>query len=270
MRPTDLQTDAGILKDRGFGKADVAIILGSGLGRFAELLEGAVTVPTSLLPHVPRPTIAGHSGRVHFGSIPSAVRGSPSLLVFEGRLHVYESGTPSSAQSIVYLASLLGASRIIVTSAAGGFGPGMRQGDLMLHEGIISYPTRFHQRMRNSAKGVLESPYDAELSARMMEASVREGIGLRRGIYCWVTGPSYETPAEVRMLRALGGDAVGMSTLPEVVAAQELGMRVVGISLISNLASGLGSATLSHQDVTDAAREGSETLSRLLISFLSI
>jgi purine-nucleoside phosphorylase len=241
----------------------VALILGSGLGGLADRVDGAVSVPYTDIPGFAAPTVAGHRGRLVAGRL-----GGKDAVVFQGRYHVYEGHDLERVVLPVRTAAALGAHTLVVTAAAGGvnrlYGPGtlMLIGDHLNLTGrnpllgpVRPGETRFPDMSR---------AYDPELRALALEVAARERIDLVEGVYTAVLGPSYETPAEIRMIERLGGDAVGMSTVPEVIAARAAGMRVLGVSLITNAAAGLGVGLLDHQEVMAAAEAAAERFERLI------
>ena len=231
----------------------VAVTLGSGLGALADELTDTVSVSLSDLPDFPVSTAEGHDGRMIFGCLD----GIP-LVVLKGRVHSYEGYTPQEVVRPVRLFASLGVRALILTNAAGGIGEGMKAGDLMLLSDHISsfvhsplqgpneddFGTRFPD---------MSAVYDPVLRGHALEIAKNENIPLHEGIYLQTSGPNYETPAEIRMYRTLGADAVGMSTAVEAIAARHAGLRICGISCISNLAAGISSTPLSHEEVQETA-----------------
>ena len=239
----------------------LALVLGSGLGDLAAQVEEAVVIPYEEIPHFARSTVAGHAGRLLVGTL----AGMP-VVAMQGRFHFYEGYSPQVLTLPIRVMFMLGARSLIVTNAAGGVNPAYRPGDFMLIRDHISLPglagvnpllglndERFGDRFPPLARA-----YDADLRA-LTQRVAREvqGITLHEGIYTMVAGPSFETAAELRFLRTIGTDAVGMSTVPEVVAARHMAMRVLGLSLITNTATGNETDEVNHADVlatADAAR----------------
>ncbi|NUQ82781.1 MAG: purine-nucleoside phosphorylase [Bacteroidetes bacterium] len=263
------QALAGQIRARYQGVPDLAIILGSGLGDFATTLTDPVIIPVSELSGYPASTVDGHAGQIIFGK-----SGGKTVLAFKGRLHVYEGYEPALTVIPVWIARHLGVKTLIVTNAAGGINPGFSVGDLMLITDHIGF------QFRNPLIGPnpdqmgprfpdMSEPYDRGLIARAEEIAIREGILCRKGVYLALTGPSYETPAEIRMLRVLGADAVGMSTVMEVIQAAHLGLRVLGISLISNMASGMSDSKLSHSEVNEVGQARKAVFTRWIHSIIS-
>lgn len=210
------------------------------------------------IPHYPLSTIEGHRGRIVFGKI-NAV----PLLAFQGRIHFYETGGLETVLYPIHVACALGVKNIIVTNAAGGVNPKFSAGDLMMITDHINLTFELPVTQRDSSMSS-RSLYDEHLRSNAGAVAKQQGINLQTGIYCGVTGPSYETAAEIQMVKNIGADAVGMSTVNEVSLAVSLGMKVLGISCITNLATGVGTTKLSHQEVTDVAGKVREKFSELI------
>lgn len=241
-------------------KPAVAIILGSGLGDLAHAVEQATTIPYAEIPHFARSTVTGHAGRLLIGTIETV-----PVVMMQGRFHFYE-GYPSQVLTFpVRVMALLGAQTLLVTNAAGGVNPAYKPGDLMLIRNHINMPglagvnpligendERFGPRFPALAR-----PYDARLRTLARSVAQRQAeITLHEGIYTMVAGPSFETQAELKYLRLIGTDAVGMSTAPEVIVARHMGMNVLGISLITNTATGdePEEAEANHSEVLTVAK----------------
>lgn len=241
----------------------VALVLGSGLGDLARSAEDAVTIATADLPGYPRSTVVGHAGQLVLGTL----EGVPVLFV-NGRAHYYEGHSPLATTFPVRLAHALGAGRILLTNAAGGINRTYKPGTLMLIDDHITFA--FVSPLAGPViEGMprfpdMSAPYSRAWSATAEAAALRLGIDLRRGTYLWTSGPSYETKAEIRAFAALGADAVGMSTVPEAIAAHALGMEVLGLSTITNFAAGLGQATLDHTEVLEVGQQVRGALERLV------
>lgn len=245
-------------------RPEVALILGSGLGPLAGRLEGSTAVEAAGLPHYPVSTVEGHAGRLVFG----ALRGVP-VVALAGRVHGYEGYAPWQITFPVRVLAGLGTRSLLITNASGSVRKEFEPGDLMLIADHIHFsfrsPLRGWDREDLAPRFVdLEEPYDRAYSALAEEAARDLGIRLRRGVLFSSLGPAYETAAEVRMIRSLGGDAACMSTAPEVIVARQLGLRVLGISCITNLATGLSDQRLSHDEVTETAERVRETFARLV------
>jgi purine-nucleoside phosphorylase len=247
----------------------VGLILGSGLGAFADRLGNATTINYGDIPGFPQSHVQGHAGRLVIGEI-QGVR----CIAMQGRVHMYE-GHP--AQTVAFPARVLvalGAKVLIITNAAGGLNPSWSPGTLMLIKDHIDMLRDHALRGPNDERLGPRFPdmthaYAPELRALVLEAAQAANIPLQQGVYVAMPGPTYETPAEVRMLQTVGADATGMSTVPEVVVARHMGARVIGISCITNQAAGITGAELSHAEVTETATRVRATFERLLETILS-
>ena len=235
------------------GKADIGVILGSGLGDYAEALEDAVKLPYSEIPGFPRSTVAGHAGMWCCGTLYGK-----RVVMMQGRFHYYEGYGMKDVTLPVRVMQKIGVKTLIVTNAAGGVNLGYHPGELMVIGDM------FNMTAQNPLIGPnldafgprfpdMSCAFDKELRALAHECANEQGFALREGGYAQMTGPTYETPAEIRMLRTLGADAVGMSTVPEVIVARHGGMRVLGISCITNMAAGILDQPLNHAEVTETA-----------------
>ncbi len=245
-----------------------AVVLGSGLGALADDLEGARRVPFAEVPGFPEATVQGHAGALVAGTL-----GGREVLLLAGRFHLYEGHPPQLAGFPVRVLRALGAGTLFVSNAAGGVRRTLAPGDLM----VIA--DHLNLMFRNPLAGPVEEgdvrfpdltdPYDARLRRLLREAARAARVPVQEGVYAGLLGPTYETPAEVRMLERLGADAVGMSTVPEVLVARALGMRVAGVSCITNLASGVTSAPLDHAEVLAVGREASARFRALVTEFVA-
>ncbi len=242
------------------GPIDVAVILGSGLGGFAHQLRDARSFASPDLPDYPRPEVPGHAGRIFVGAI-----GGCRVLAFQGRVHAYEGFAWSEVTLPVRLASQCRASCLIVTNAAGGLNPLLTPGDLMLASDVLASPLSPAPFLRGAPP--FEHSRIGGLSDSLLEvfrrAAREEKILLREGTYAFISGPSYETRAEIRLLRRCGADAVGMSTLPEIVEGSRAGLRVAALSCITNAAREIRQRT-AHAEVTGVAESAGPRLARLL------
>ena len=235
------------------GKADIGVILGSGLGDYAEALEDAAKLPYSEIPGFPRSTVAGHAGMWCCGTLHGK-----RVVMMQGRFHYYEGYGMKDVTLPVRVMQKIGVKTLIVTNAAGGVNLGYHPGELMVIGDMFSMTAQnpligpnldaFGPRFPD-----MSCAFDKELRALAHECANEQGFALREGVYAQMTGPTYETPAEIRMLRTLGADAVGMSTVPEVIVARHGGMRVLGISCITNMAAGILDQPLNHAEVTETA-----------------
>jgi purine-nucleoside phosphorylase len=240
-------------------RPSIGIVLGSGLGYFADAFEERVSIPVATLPHYPKPTITGHSGRIIVGML----HGVP-LLAFQGRIHFYESGNLNSVLYPIRVAEALGVTAIIATNAAGGIHPRFTPGDLMLIDDHLNLTFCQIPAVRKHSVPKNSPVYDPALREMIVRCARRYRLPLKRGVYCGLRGPSYETAAEIRMLAELGCDAVGMSTVNETTFAHNLGIRVAAISCITNLSTGISGDKLSHAEVTEVAERVKQTFSDLL------
>ncbi|MEO5965794.1 MAG: purine-nucleoside phosphorylase [Candidatus Limnocylindrales bacterium] len=242
----------------------VGLVLGSGLGSLADDLESPVPIPFADLPGWPVATAPGHAGRLLLGTI----AGVP-VAALQGRFHLYEGNDPGLVVQPVLLFRRLGADTVILTNAAGGVNPAYGPGTLMVINDHLNLTGRTPLLGPNADElgprfPDLTDVWARRLRARLHAAAEAEGIRLEEGIYAGLLGPSYETPAEVRMLRALGADAVGMSTVLEAVAARWIGLEVCGVSLVTNAGAGYSGQPLSHEEVLEAGASAGPSLARVL------
>lgn len=246
----------------------LGVVLGSGLGSFADSLHGKVVIPYRDIPFMPVSTVVGHAGNLCFGTI----AGTP-IACLQGRVHLYEGHSPDRVVFGVRLLAQLGCQAVLLTNAAGGIKAGFQAGDLMLvtdHLNLMGKnplagpnDERFGPRFPD-----LTRAYDPELRHLAKEAATELRLDLREGVYAGLLGPSYETPAEISMMRILGADAVGMSTVPEVIALRHRGVRVAAISCITNLAAGISPTPLSHAEVEETARHSRDRFVSLLTAWI--
>jgi purine-nucleoside phosphorylase len=240
-----------------------AIVLGSGLGFLAEQIAGAARVPYSKIPGFPTPGVEGHAGELIAGTLEGV-----GVLAQSGRFHLYEGHDPALAALPVRVFAALGINTLILTNAAGGIRRTFRPGTLMLIADHLNLMWR-NPLVGPVADGDerfpdMSEPYDAELRETARRVAAAEGIALEEGVYAAMLGPSYESKAEIEMLKRIGADAVGMSTVPEVLAARARGLRCLGISTVTNPAAGLSNRKLSHQEVLEAADRVKHDLARLI------
>jgi purine-nucleoside phosphorylase len=252
-------------------KPRVALILGSGLGEFSKKIKAVTSVLASEIPHYPASSVQGHAGRLIFGYLQKDSTQSIPLLIFQGRVHFYEFGSVDRVVFPVIIAHHIGIRKLIITNAAGGLNSCFSAGDLMLIKDIFNL-TFLHphvKRIKHSFPTYSPNEYfDHKMQHIVLQSAMQLKIPLQQGTYCWLKGPSYETPAEIQMLKRLGVDAVGMSTVPEIYTSNSLGMKTVGISLISNLAAGISQNKLSHAEVTETANNVKERFSELMENFI--
>ena len=250
---TRIQNAVAYIRSRTDMTPEMGMILGSGLGDFADTLENRLVIPFTDIPDFPAATVPGHTGAFVFGT-----KHGKSVVCLQGRLHYYE-GHPMNVLTMpVRIMAKLGVKQLLLTNAAGGVNPNYRPGDLMLITDHINYSGmnpligEHHEDFGPRFPDVTDL-YSSALRLKIKLAAVEAGIGLRQGVYMMFSGPSYETPAEIRMARVLGADAVGMSTAPEAIVAAQCGIHCVGVSCITNLAAGVSPHKLSHQEVMETA-----------------
>jgi len=236
-----VERSAAVVREHAGGRRPrIAVLLGSGWGTFADTLHDAVDVGYGELPAFPRLSIGGHAGRLRLGRI-----GSAEVVVLAGRKHAYEDGDAAAMKGAIRTLAACGIETLVLSNAAGSLDPAMPPGSLMLVEDHLNVAQR---------SPLLGESGDARFVG-MGDVGGGAGVRLHEGVYAWVLGPQFETPAEIRMLRLLGARAVGMSTVPETILARHAGLRVLGLSLVTNLAAGLGDERLSHAHTLDSARQ---------------
>jgi purine-nucleoside phosphorylase len=246
----------------------LGMVLGSGLGQLADAIEVVAAIPFPEMPGWPAASAPGHQGRLLMGHL----RGLP-VACLQGRLHMYEGLSPRLVVEPALLPGRLGAPYLLLTNASGGVNPAFAAGSLMVISDHINLTAR-HPLIGPDDERLgprfpdMTAVWDPELRRRLLSAAVAEGITLEEGVYLALTGPSYETPAEVRMIRGLGADAVGMSTVMEAIAAHWAGLRVCGVSLVTNAGAGLAAAPLNHEEVLAAAQEAGPRLARIIGRFI--
>ncbi len=246
-----------------------ALVLGSGLGSFAEKMTVVTEIPYSELPGFPVSTAPGHDGRFIFGYVSET-----PVVCMKGRVHLYEGYTPWDVVLPIRVMGMLGAEVLFLTNASGGIDASFKPGDLcMITDHISSFVPNPLIGPNLEKLGVrfpdMTEVYDRNLQYLLREAAQEEGIDLKEGIYVQTTGPSFESPSEIRMFDALGASLVGMSTVVEAIAARHMGMRVMGVSLVSNLAAGISDRELSSEEVNEAGEKAADTFGRLVTNVLS-
>jgi purine-nucleoside phosphorylase len=268
------QAAADVVSARAGLEPRVGIILGSGLGGFAAQVADAVAIPYAEIPHFPQSTVAGHSGKLVLGTI-----GGVAVAVMQGRVHAYEGYTMEQVTFPTRVLGLLGCRRLIVTNAAGGIRANIPQGSL------VAISDHINLTGMNAAAGPNEprfarSPeagqrffdmttaYSPGLRKLAIEEAERQKISLSEGVYLAVLGPSFETPAEIRAFRTLGAELVGMSTVHEVIVARHMGIEVLGISLVTNMAAGVSGETIHHEDVMEIGRRVERQFTGLLTALV--
>ena len=243
------------LRARGCGDIDVAVVLGSGLGDFADQIEGAATVPYGDIPHWPASSVIGHAGKLVCGIV-----AGKRVLALSGRAHHYEGHDLQTVTFAMRALGRLGVPRVILTNAAGGISPNCSRGTLMVIDDHINLMGNNPLAGPNDERFGLRFPdmtnvYSPRLRNLADDTATALKLSIQHGVYIAVLGPSYETPAEIRAFRALGADAVGMSTAPEAIAARHMGLEVLGISCITNAAAGVFPEPLHHSEVMETAQQ---------------
>jgi purine-nucleoside phosphorylase len=262
---SDANTTAALIRARaGAAPVRIGMILGSGLGHLAHAVDG-VAIPYADLPGFPHVGVSGHNPNLHLGVL-EGVR----VAIFGAREHYYENGNPAAMRPALECLRALGAGDLILTNAAGSLHPDIDPGDLMLLSDHINYNGRnpLIGEPTDARFVPMTTAHDPGLRADLRRAAAAAGVALPEGVYAWYSGPSFETPAEIRMLRTLGADAVGMSTVPEVILARFLGLRVAAISTITNKAAGLSDEQISHDHTKAMAPLGAAKLEQVLRHFL--
>ncbi len=267
VKAQEIEAAAAFLRSRVNFPIQVAVVLGSGLSAFAERLEKSVAIPYGTVPHFPQSTVPGHTGRFVAGFLEDA-----SVLCMQGRVHFYEGYSMQQVALGIRLMASLGIRTLILTNAAGAVNTGYKPGDFMLISDHINF----------MGTNPLIGPHDAQWGERFVDQSENYSPQLRQiareigqqlhlpmheGVYAGLTGPAYETPAEIRMLRTLGADACGMSTVPEAIVARQAGMRILGISLITNMGAGIA-AELHHTEVVEVAERRKQAFESLLTGII--
>ena len=260
---SDVQKAADYIRARIKVQPRVMIVLGSGLGDLGDQIDDAVRIPFGDIPGFHASAVIGHKGMLVAGRIEGV-----ECVAMQGRFHLYEGHSAQTAAFPIRVMAALGARTLIVSNAAGAIDTGFRAGDLMIIDDHINF------MFSNPLVGALvegdvrfpdmSDPYDKELRELTMRVAKEQGLEMQRGVYFAVLGPSYETTAEINMFRKMGGNAVGMSTVPEVIAARAMGVRVLGISLITNQATGLSDEPLTHEEVIQAGKEAAPRFIRLV------
>lgn len=263
-RMQNVENAAKFIRSRSSVKPSVGLILGSGLGVLGDEIEEGHRIRYEEIPDFPVSTVEGHAGRLVLGELEGK-----AVVVMQGRFHYYEGYPMDQVVFPVWVMRRLGVETLLVTNAAGGVNTSFSPGDLMLITDHIKFFTDSPLRGPNLEDlgprfNDMSDAYTARLRALAWKAAAAAGIDLREGVYAHMPGPSFETPAEIRMLRTLGADAVGMSTVPEVIAAAHCGLEVLGISAISNMAAGILDQPLNHEEVIETGRQVRDVFIRLV------
>ncbi|MEO6727079.1 MAG: purine-nucleoside phosphorylase [Blastocatellia bacterium] len=260
------QTSARFIREHIKCDVDVAVVLGSGLGTFAETLEEQTIIPYEEIPDFARSTVEGHSGRLVVGKLPQT---AINVAVMQGRFHYYEGYSLDEVTLPIRAFNALGVKKLVLTNAAGGVNENLKAGDLMLITDHINLmmisPLRGTHDGRLGARFPdMSEVYSRKYGGIAKEVAAELGLKLDEGVYMALQGPNYETPAEIRMMRVLGADAVGMSTVPEAIVACQMGMQTLGISLITNAAAGMEDGPINHAEVMEMGARVSKQFCELL------
>jgi purine-nucleoside phosphorylase len=264
-----LEDSVFAIRKRVAAEPRVGLVLGSGLGEFADSLEKLVKVPYRDLPHMPGSEVVGHAGNMCFGEV-----GGVPVVCMQGRVHLYEGHPIEKVVHGVRTMARLGVRSVLLTNAAGGVEASWSPGDFMVvtdHLNLVGMSPLVGPEDDSVGPRFpdMSVAYDPELRRFLHEAAASSGLSLREGVYAWLLGPQYETPAEIRMVKMLGAQAVGMSTVPEVIALRHMGVRVAALSCITNLAAGLSAHALDHAEVESTARARRADLVRLLGAWIA-
>jgi purine-nucleoside phosphorylase len=253
------------LKDKLQGRAPkIAVILGSALGSVVDAVEDALIIPYAELTGFPVPKISGHAGKLYVGTI-----GGKEVAVLAGRAHPYESGNAGVMRPALDQLKEAGVETLVLTNAAGSLKASMTPGTLMAltdHINCAGMNPLIGQHGDENFVSMTNA-YDSDLRKQLLAAAKTEKISLKQGVYCWYSGPSFETPAEIKMMQIIGGNAVGMSTAPETIIARRLGMKVCAISTITNLAAGIKGASPSHEETKREGMKAAANMKKLLTRF---
>lgn len=265
-----LEETSQFLKSKGFETTDLAIVLGSGLGAFVEQVRVIKSVSFSEIPNFLPTTVPGHQGKLIFAQC-----GSKKIIVMQGRVHFYEGHSMDEVVFPVRTLGFMGVKKVLLTNAAGGLDTNMKPGDLMLIEDHINFlgtnPLigKNHEFLGPRFPDMTEA-WNLDLRKKLEIILKKSGHRFHKGIYAGLTGPTYETPSEVHYLRSTGCSATGMSTVAECIAAHHMGMKVAGISCISNLASGLSSTKITHDEVTETTKKVEVAFSKIVSEFVEM
>lgn len=263
--------EAGLfIQKRLKAQAKILLVLGSGLGALAEETEDSVIIPYNNIPHFPLSSAPGHKGQLRAGSLAGC-----NVIIMEGRFHYYEGHSMSDIAFPIRVLKSLGIENLLLTNAAGGVNLSFKPGDLMIINDHINLTGQNPLIGKNDSTigprfPDMTSLYNKGLSDKIIFAGKQTGLDLKTGVYAWMTGPSYETPAEIRMLRVLGADAIGMSTVPEAISARHAGMNVAGISCISNMAAGILNQPITEKEVFEITNRIKDKFSSLVRGFLAL
>lgn len=268
ITPASIREAAEYIRGKGAAAPEIGLILGSGLGILADLIKDAASIPYQDIPHFPVSTVEGHEGELLIGTIEGR-----RVVMMKGRFHMYEGYGPETTAFPVRVMKELGVKSLLVTNAAGGVNTGFSPGDLMLITDHLNLTGRNPLIGPNdNALGVrfpdMSEPYSKRLIGIAREVAASQNFTFREGVYAGLLGPTYETPAEIVMLRRLGADAVGMSTVSETIVARHSGLEVLGISCITNMAAGILDQPLAHEEVMETAERVRETFLGLVLALI--
>lgn len=263
-----VQDTVKFLQEKGITAPDYGIILGTGLGNLVEKIAIEITIPYEEIPNFPVSTVAGHSGQLIFGTM-----GSKKVIAMRGRFHYYEGWTMEETVFPVRVMKYLGVKNLIVSNASGGVNPDFKVGDIMLITDHINFipdhPLRGKNEERFGPRFVdMHEPYSLKMIAKMEQIAKKMNIPIQKGIYLALQGPTFETPAEYKMVKLVGADAVGMSTVPEVIVAKHMGMTCFGISVITDLGVEGIVEEVSHEEVQKVAKVSEKIVGRLVEEFV--
>lgn len=258
------------IRDRITGVPEVAIVLGSGLGSFGDRIEDRVVIPYAEIPNFPVSTVEGHKGCLLFGRLEGKY-----VIAMQGRFHYYEGYEMSEVTFPIRVFYELGCRKLILTNAVGGVNTYLKPGNLMLIEDHINFSGISPLRGKNLDEYGPRFPdisdiYSRQFNGRILVEAAEMGVYLSLGIYCYMPGPQYETAAEIRAARLLGGDVVGMSTVPEAIVAAHMGMRVTGISCVTNMGTGIVDIPIDHAGVTEVVKNSEENFTALLRKVIEV
>ena len=263
-----VQETAAYLKGKGIINPDYGIILGTGLGNLVEKIDIKIAIPYEEIPNFPVSTVEGHSGELIFGEL-----GGKIVVAMRGRFHYYEGWTMEQTVFPVRVMKYIGVEKLIVSNASGGVNPNYEIGDIMLIKDHINFmpehPLRGKNEERFGPRFVdMHEPYSLEMIAKMEKVAADKGVKLQKGVYLALQGPTFETPAEYRMVKLVGADAVGMSTVPEVIVAKHMGMECFGVSVITDLGVEGIVVPVSHEEVQEVAKKSEKILAKLVAEFI--
>lgn len=257
---------ASIIRQRaGSVPVAVGIVLGSGLGPLADRVEGAVSIPYADLPGFPEGGVSGHAAKLVIGTLSGR-----RVAVFSGREHYYENGNAAAMRPALETLKALGANTLVLTNAAGSFRPEVGPTSIVVHSDYVNWSGRNPLIGEKGDERFVDmrDAYDPALRAGLKRAAERTGVAHHEGVYFWFSGPTFESPAEIRAMKILGADLVGMSTVPEVILARRLKLKVAALSMVTNLAAGFAGADISHHDTKTVAARGGDAMARLVLAFL--